>query len=171
MVGLRIADYADLLAHDAAAKRALSGYTAAFMHMMVELLRYTRAGDQIDIVAERQDRYGEAALVSAKALRGLYPHLQGGEFDPAKLGEVSYAEPTQTAHFEPADLYACAVAHREIAPDSERALLLAPVLRAEGPEAFARILTREEARWAVENTLQFVADREGRGGRPSRSPA
>jgi hypothetical protein len=154
--GVRQADYKDLIV-DTPFERLLSGYFFCCAALIIITVRHLPAGERLEIVFERQDRYGWIADVALKVIsehwRSPDALLEDGT---PKLANWRFVSKGETILTEPAD-YLC-YAYRQISRDgaSTKAAWCAPILDAPDNNGGGYLLQRPEIRLIV--TMGMLAN-------------
>ena len=159
----RLKDYADLLTQEED-KLIHAAYMMCCKTAAIIAMRSLPENERIEIVFERQDRYGWLAEQEFHRISKLteHPELLMADGKTSKLANWRFVNKEDTVLCEPADYLAYALLQRARNPNSIKSQWTYPILDAHLKEGYSAAVLRETAKGVImaqkkENIIKTIA--------------
>jgi hypothetical protein len=149
IAGVRQSDYEDLIV-GTPAEKVISGYVLCCAALVIITLRNLPPGERLEIVFERQDRYGWIADIALELISKFRTDLELLLSDgTSKLANWRFVSKGDTILTEPADLLAYAYLQLSRDAESKKTKWCSPIFKAEDHEGGGFLLQRSMVRQLV----------------------
>ena len=150
MAGVRLKDYADLF-HEQEDSFIHAAYVMCCKAVVIFAMRSLPENERLEIVFERQDRYGWYAAQEFQniAETTVHPELLMPDGKSSKLASWRSIEKKDTVLCEPADYLAYAALQQARDKKSVKSRWTYPIIAAHGNAGFAALIKREEAKGVI----------------------
>lgn len=150
LAGARLRDYADML-HQEEDSVTHAAYIMCCRGIAIFAMRSIPANERLEIVLERQDRYGRSAAEELQKIAETtqHPELLMADGNTSKLASWRFINKNDTVLCEPADYLAYACLQQARDKNSLKSRWTYPIIAAHPGAGFGGLIRREHARGVI----------------------